>query len=164
MNPENTPNPLTLQIALNQIQEYCCELKSMMQKMETKLRGDIIEQGGVKNINYYYYPTKDADVTTVGDIPTHLQESKGQALMQNLAKAGMIDDEWQPVNLSGSERALLAKAVCDRLQIYDVWQVFGQLWGSNPNTLRSAYNKAMEQKKTLVFLESNKGDGSLWLF
>ena len=153
MNPKNSPDPLTLQLALNQIQEYYLELKSMVQNLESRLRGDIIEQGGIKTVNNYYYPPKGADKPVTAPVPQCMQTDQAQSLMQSLADAGLLDDGWQPIDLSGSERALLARSVSDRLQINDCWQVFGLLWQSNPSTLRSAYNKAMEQKKTYHFLE-----------
>ena len=146
MNPKNSPDPLTLQLALNQIQEYYLEIKSMVQNLESRLRGDIIEQGGIKTVNNYYYPPKGADKPVTAPVPHCLQTDQAQSLMQSL-------EEKKPIDLSGSERALLARSVSDRLQINDCWQVFGLLWQSNPSTLRSAYNKAMEQKKTYHFLE-----------
>lgn len=153
MNTQNNPDPLTLQLALSQIQEYYLEIKSMVQNLESKLRGDIIEQGGIKTINNYYYPPQEDHKPVTVPASQRLQSDQALHLMQSLADAGLLDDDWQPLNLSGSERALLAKAVSDRLQINDCWQVFGGLWNSNPSTLRSSYNKAMEQKKTYHFLE-----------
>jgi hypothetical protein len=50
----------------------------------------------------------------------------------------------------------LARTVSEHLNINDVWQVFGQLWDENPETLRSYFNKAMEQKKSLKFQEKLK--------
>ncbi len=156
MNPKNSPDPLTLQLALNQIQEYYLEIKSMVQNLESRLRGDIIEQGGIKTVNNYYYPPKGADKPVTAPVPHCLQTEQAQILMQSLADADMLDDEWQPINLSGPQRALLAKAVCDRLNITDVWQVFGQLWNESPSTLRSYLSRAFEQKKSLQFQDRLK--------
>ena len=71
--------------------------------------------------------------------------------MADLVDEGMLDENWQPLKLSGTERALVAKIVCELLEINEVWQVFGQLWGEKPETLRSYLNKALEQKKSLKF-------------
>ena len=65
--------------------------------------------------------------------------------------AGLLNEDWQPLDLSGTERALVAKAVSEHLNINEVWQVFGQLWGEKPETLRSYLNKALDQKKSLKF-------------
>lgn len=74
-------------------------------------------------------------------------------LLASLVKAKMLDEKWQPRKLTSSEKALVAKAVCRRLNINNVWQVFGQLWNIKPDTLRSYYNKALEQKKTQETLD-----------
>lgn len=91
-----------------------------------------------------------------GTIPAKLKTEDAKELMQDLVDAGILDENWQPVGLSGSERALVAKAVCDRLDLKEVWQLFGQLWNEKPETLRSYLNKALEQKKSLDFQERLK--------
>ena len=88
--------------------------------------------------------------------PAILKTEEAAELMGYLVEAGMLNGVWQPIGLSGSERALVAKAVCDRLDIKEVWQVFGQLWNEKPETLRSYLNKALEQKKSLEFQERLK--------
>ena len=67
--------------------------------------------------------------------------------------AGVLNEDWQPNGLSGTERTLVAKAVSERIDLNEVWQVFGQLWNEKPETLRSYLNKALEQKKSLKFQE-----------
>ncbi len=89
-------------------------------------------------------------------VPEKLKSEEAKALMEDLVDTGMLTKDWQPIRLSGSERALVAKAVCDRLDIKEVWQVFGQLWNEKPETLRSYLNKALEQKKSLDFQEKLK--------
>ena len=91
-----------------------------------------------------------------GVTPAILKTEEAGELMGCLVEAGLLNGDWQPVRLSGSERALVAKAVCDRLDIKEVWQVFGQLWNEKPETLRSYLNKALEQKKSLEFQERMK--------
>lgn len=84
-------------------------------------------------------------------IPIRLKTSEASMLMAKLVDAGLLDDNWQPVGLSGTECALVAKAVSERLEINELWQVFGQLWEENPETLRSYFNKALNQQKSLKF-------------
>ena len=91
-----------------------------------------------------------------GVVPAVLKTEEAEELMGDLVEAGVLTEGWQPVGLSGSERALVAKAVCDRLDIKEVWQVFGQLWNEKPETLRSYLNKALDQKKSLAFQERLK--------
>lgn len=129
-----------------------------------KVIGDVIEAGGVKNVtnNYYGAPQAlegdagDMVVDDAHDVPGRLQTDEAETLMERLVDAGLLTDDWQPDGLSGTERALVAKAVCERLRINEVWQVFGQLWNEKPETLRSYLNKALEQKKSLAFQDRLK--------
>ena len=82
-----------------------------------------------------------------------LQTVEAEELMGRLVDAEVLKADWQPNGLSGSERGLVARAVCERLDISDTWQVFGQLWGEKPETLRSYLNKALELKKSLSYQE-----------
>lgn len=91
-----------------------------------------------------------------GSLPESLKTDEAKELMADLVDAGMLTENWQPNGLSGTERALVAKAVSDRLEVNEVWQLFGQLWGEKPETLRAYYNKAMEQKKSLKYQDKLK--------
>ena len=90
------------------------------------------------------------------EVPEVLQTEAAKEMLENLVNEGLLDEDWQPVGLSGSERGLIAKAVCDNLKINEVWQVFGQLWHEKPETLRGYFNKALEQKKSLEFQDRLK--------
>ena len=121
-----------------------------------KVIGDVIESGGVKNVTNNYYDGrqpesegKDMQLKAETKVPERLKTEEAEELMEDLVDDGMLTEDWQPDGLSGPERALVAKAVCDRLKVNEVWQLFGQLWGEKPETLRAYYNKAMEQKKSL---------------
>ena len=91
-----------------------------------------------------------------GEVPAVLLTDEAEALMDALVSAVLLHDNWMPNRLSGAERALVAKSVCDRLDVNEVWQVFGQLWGEKPETLRRYFNKALEQKKSLGFQDRMK--------
>ena len=104
---------------------------------------------------------KELDEESANDVepgvaPAILKTEEAEELMGDLVEAEILNGDWQPVRLTGSERALVAKAVCDRLDIKEIWQVFGQLWNEKPETLRSYLNKALEQKKSLEFQEKLK--------
>lgn len=134
------------------------EIKNWMEQFKKNLPGDIIESGGVKNININYYGSKSrgADDTAPDELPAKLTTPQAQHIKEALIGARLITDSWQTIDLSGSERSLLAKAVCDRLGITDVWQVFSQVWYEQPSTLRAYFNRALEQKKSLSFQEKLK--------
>lgn len=131
-----------------------------------KVIGDVIEAGGVKNVtnNYYGEPTdesegegKSEDLQVSDDeLPEVLRSEQAEELLEKLVDFGLLDDDWQPKALSQTERALVAKELSRRLHIDDLWQVFGRLWRSNPETLRAAFNKALDQKKSIRFQEKVK--------
>lgn len=81
-----------------------------------------------------------------------LKGEKGQAVLKNLQKHGLLDEKFYPLNLSSAESAVLAYQICITLDISEMWKVFSDLWETSPNALRAAYNRGMEQKKTIDFL------------
>ena len=127
-----------------------------------KVIGDVIEAGGVKNVTNNYYTdnkeeeVKDTILNKETDVPDKLKTEEAEGIMEDLVDAGILNEDWQPNNLSGAERALVAKAVCDRLEINETWQVFGKLWNEKPETLRAYLNKALAQRKSLKFQDRLK--------
>ena len=89
----------------------------------------------------------------VPKLPEVLLTDKASELHERLCEAGMVDEGWMPVGLTNAERGVLAFQLAVRLDIQNQWQVFASLWGTTPGTLRSAYNKANEQRKTMSFIE-----------
>ena len=130
--------------------QYRRFIETMLPQKLVKLLRKAIKKR-VKEIN-----EESEESTEPGTIPAKLKTDDARELMQDLVDAGILDENWQPVGLSCSERALVAKAVCDRLDLKEVWQLFGQLWNEKPETLRSYLNKALEQKKSLNFQERLK--------
>jgi hypothetical protein len=88
--------------------------------------------------------------------PTELQTQEAENLFEKLREAGMVDARMQPLNLSNAEKGMLAFELAGRLDIQNQWQVFATLWGTTPGALRSAYNRAIEQQKTMLFIEKLK--------
>lgn len=87
------------------------------------------------------------------DIPAVFSSSDSITLMQRLIDHHLMDEDFQPIGLTWSERSILVDELSSRLNIVDKWQTFGTLWHLKPQALRSAYNKAMEQKKTSAFFD-----------
>jgi hypothetical protein len=88
--------------------------------------------------------------------PTELQTQEAEKLFEKLREAGMVDARMQPLNLSNAEKGMLAFDLAGRLDIQNQWQVFASLWGTTSGALRSAYNRAIEQQKTMLFIEKLK--------
>ena len=88
--------------------------------------------------------------------PTELKTQEAEKLFEKLREAGMVDAWMQPLNLSNAEKGMLAFDLAGRLDIQNQWQVFASLWGTTSGALRSAYNRAIEQQKTMLFIEKLK--------
>ena len=86
----------------------------------------------------------------------NLKGEEGQEVLKNLQEHGLLDENFYPLNLSSSESAVLAYQICITLDIKEMWKVFSDLWDISPNALRAAYNRGMEQKKTMKFLDEIK--------
>jgi hypothetical protein len=116
-------------------------------------------------MHYYDHPTNvyvgreeyvDAEEVKEVEIPEPLKTDEAKDVLGNFIYNRLLTEELQPIDLSGTEQALLAKYICDKLEIKDVWQVFGTLWNMKSETLRTYFNRALEQKKSLDFQEKLK--------
>lgn len=93
---------------------------------------------------------------TADTLPAELRTSLADSLHERLMDNGLMDEDWQPVGLSNAQRGLLASYLSDKLGIANQWKVFSTLWGMKTESLRSAYNKALEQSKSLTFQDRLK--------
>lgn len=90
---------------------------------------------------------------THAEMPAELKTEKAQRIKNNLIEIGLVTENFMPSGLSSSEAAILANQIGTELKIDNIWSVFGNYWGPNPNSMRAAYNRGMDQKKTIPFLE-----------
>lgn len=104
----------------------------------------------IAHVDNYYQRESFVEAEEVG-VHDALRTEEAKNLLGKLINARMLTEELQPIDLSGTEQALLARVVSEKLEINDVWQVFGRLWNIKPETLRKYYNRAFEQKKSLEF-------------
>ena len=84
-------------------------------------------------------------------VPEVLLTDKSRELHARLREAGMVDEAWQPMGLSNAERGTLAEYITERLNIASKWKLWGELWGMNPETLRTAKARGLDQEKTWAF-------------
>ena len=105
--------------------------------------------------NYYEngIAKKKNDDDPAARMSDELKGEKGMAVLKNLQKHGLLDENFYPLELSNSESAVLAYQIAIVLDIKEMWKVFSDLWNITPNALRAAYNRGMEQKKTIKFLD-----------
>ena len=99
---------------------------------------------------------KKSDIIDKSTIPEELNTPKAAQLMQKLVSAGLLNNNWKPVDLSIAERGYLADEITRRLKIKNKWKIMGALWNENPETLRQGMYSAFNQKKTSVFIEKLK--------
>lgn len=95
---------------------------------------------------------KKSDGDPAARMSDELKGEKGLAILKNLQKHKLLDEKFYPLGLSNSESAVLAYKIAITLGINEMWKVFSDLWNISPNALRAAYNRGMEQKKTIDFL------------
>lgn len=91
-------------------------------------------------------------------VPPYLATEEASRLRERLERTGLVDAHWQPVGLTLAEKGVLVQYIAGQLGLDAQWQTFARLWGMKPETLRKAYGKGMEQRKTLTFLDRVKGD------
>lgn len=103
--------------------------------------------------NYYGSNACEQNSCRNAVMPEELKTEKAQKIMQNLMDIGVVTEDFMPSGISTSEAAVLAYQIGIELEIKNIWSVFGNYWGPNPNSMRAACNRGMEQKKTAVFLE-----------
>ena len=98
----------------------------------------------------------DKHPVVLDNVPKEFKNDEAKELMYKLSCAGLISDDWQPIDLSIAERGYLAGEIASRLKIKNKWIVLGKLWGQKPETLRQGNNKATGQAKTGLFIEKLK--------
>ena len=64
-----------------------------------------------------------------------LKGERGLAVLKNLQKHGLLDENFYPMELSNSESAVLAYQIAITLGINEMWKVFSDLWNITPNAL-----------------------------
>lgn len=112
----------------------------------------------IAHVDHFYQHRHFVEAEEMVDavLPEVLQSPEARETLAKLAKAKMLDGDYQPKGISLAEQALLARAVSERLKIKDVWQVFGKLWNIPSESLRAYYNRALEQRKSLDFQDRLK--------
>ena len=84
-------------------------------------------------------------------LPEALLTDEARELHARLMEAGMVDEGWMPVGLSFTEKGTLIDYVAERLDIRAKWKLFGALWHTDPETLRTSKARGLDQDKTWAF-------------
>ena len=84
-------------------------------------------------------------------LPEVLLTDAARELHAKLCREGMVDEGWMPVGLSNAEKGTLIDYVAERLDIRAKWKLFGSLWHTDPETLRTSKARGLDQDKTWAF-------------
>jgi hypothetical protein len=90
-------------------------------------------------------------VNAMSPLPEVLLTDEARELHARLVEAGMVDEGWMPVGLSFTEKGTLIDYVAERLDIRAKWKLFGALWHTDPETLRTSKARGRDQDKTWAF-------------
>lgn len=80
-----------------------------------------------------------------------LKSKEAKKILNGLVRINVLDQNFQPKNLTGYQKGYLARRIADKLGITHVWVTFGGLWNMNPGTLRIRCNEALNNKNTVKF-------------
>lgn len=103
------------------------------------------------------FMTEDAEDVSADEVPhgfpfpEPLCTPQAEALLAKLCAAGIVDETWQPVGLSNAEKGTLVEYIVEKLGIHSKWKFFGNLWKIDPETLRTAKARGLDQNKTWKF-------------
>ena len=126
------------------------KLESLLQKIEDMMKSGV-PSDKLDELYGILFPEEYQDY-----VEKHRPKNYNQLEAEYESFKQEMDERMQPVGLSNAEKGILAFELARRLDIQNQWQVFATLWGTTSGTLRSAYNKANDQRKTLKFIERLK--------
>ena len=94
-------------------------------------------------------PHKGSDPSCeFGVLPAKLSTGKAMLMWQRLQQAGLIDDHYQPVNLSRTLSAVLADEMLMQLAD-DKWRPYEILWGRK--NMKADHYRSLNQNKACKF-------------
>ena len=118
------------------------------------VNGDVLENGAVKyETHHHYYGEKTPGNQPAKELPSELLTPQAHAILEKLKAAGIVDEHWQPIGLTGEQKGMLAAKVAESLGIRNQWKLFGQLWDEKTETLRSYMNKGRGSVSGSEFLD-----------
>lgn len=94
------------------------------------------------------------DSASGGVLPPKLSTERAMLVWQRLQQAGYVDAAYRTAGLSRTESAVLAFEMARLLGIKTKWKTFELLW--HHKGLRSDYNLALNQRKSLTFRDELK--------
>lgn len=92
----------------------------------------------------------------IAPIPKELTGEKATRIFLKLYKKEILDENFQPLNLSACQKAYLAYQIACKLDINHVWKVFSEFWHMKSSVMRTRYNEAISSHSIAEFQEKIK--------
>ena len=92
----------------------------------------------------------------IPQLPEELKSEKAARILMRLYKKEILDENFQPLNLSACQKAYLAYQIACKLNINNVWKVFSEFWHMKPSVMRTRYNEAISSHSIAEFYEEIK--------
>lgn len=93
-------------------------------------------------------------VSSMKTSPSVLSSDKAKRVFEQLVEIGVLDENFQPLNLSWSKKGMLAQQVSLKLGIENQWVTFGEFWHVSASSLRSGYNRGLDMANMGEFLDT----------
>jgi histidyl-tRNA synthetase len=120
-----------------------------LENVNEELRADGLTEDQIAKLQ----PIISLEGSNDSKLDTIAQVLADSELWHEVQQAGLVDAAGQPT-VSRPKAALLADMLARRLDIPNKWKFFEQLW--HRNNMRSDYNTALEQRKSLEFQDRLK--------
>lgn len=108
--------------------------------------GCVNVNGGSPVIHIHNNGKKTTIETEQGVMPKELTSDKAKALLKKFQDAEMLNEDYQPLDLSTYESAVLANELSKKLWRKNRWKPFETLWSTQK--LASKYDRALCMGKT----------------
>lgn len=92
----------------------------------------------------------------IPQLPEELKSEKAARILMRLYKEEILDENFQPLNLSNYQKAYLAFQISVTLAINNVWKVFSRFWNMKPSVMRTRYNDALSMPSILDLVKNQR--------
>lgn len=120
-----------------------------------KLNGCQVNLGGENSMNCYMgeKEQKEERNTVRGALNEHLDTDDARKELAKYQKAGFLDENFQPIELTRPQMGCIVISVGGVLGLDSQWKDFGCLWGIDSEQLRTQFNKGRDTEPTRNFFK-----------
>lgn len=125
----------------------------MMAEGKINLNGCQVNLGDGSTQNNYYTDKVNDTQKNHGQQNEHLSGELAKQELAKYQKAGFLDDDFQPINLTRPQMGCIVLSVGNALGLTSQWKDFGTLWDIDSEQLRSQFNKGKDSEPTRNFFK-----------